>query len=448
MSVTPNNPGPCVYVRGAGNWATFIMSYVTGGDCFRVFDSSAANATDSTTNGGGISELTVNGANTGASSVGLHIGDMTSYHVNCVVLNFNGTGSKGVWFDNELYWTEELYGRLYVSGCTQCVVFDNPPSGANTSGGSFARIDMVIILGQGLNVSGQVYGDGVVLQNGALLVDGRLSVYGEFVLSAAATTAAVIRIIGVSPAGHLSAGRASQFLNTNLNVGVELDPSGANAFAPMSIYSDGSTFINGCYGVLDFGAGTGTFTPSNIQNNLKQSAFVTNGDVNLAQVIDTEQFTALSAAYTLANNASAQPLFNATATGALGINTGLHFFECEFDVTGLSASAHTVSFSFGGSATIGSVRYKVDTNTGAPGTLAAWNTAIFEVATASVITASVTTTTLQVRIRGVMRVTGAGTLIPQITQTTNTAAAIVGINSWFRVIRTGTQTSTWTGVWL
>ena len=35
MAITPDNPGPCVYIEGAGEWATFINSYVPGGDCFR-----------------------------------------------------------------------------------------------------------------------------------------------------------------------------------------------------------------------------------------------------------------------------------------------------------------------------------------------------------------------------------------------------------------------------
>ena len=69
------------------------------------------------------------------------------------------------------------------------------------------------------------------------------------------------------------------------------------------------------------------------------------------------------------------------------------------------------------------------------------------VATATAFTASVTTTTAQARIRGIVRVNAAGTLIPQITQGTNSAAAIVGVNSWFRLIPVGLNTTASVGSW-
>lgn len=443
MAVTPNNPGPAVYVIGAGWFATNIYSYVNGGDCFRVFNPSQSGPPG----GGGFSGMTIWGTNATGAAIGLHAGDLTNYRIDVSVINFQGTGAIGVYLDNEYFFSEQWEVDLFVSGCTQCVVFDVPVTSTYSAGGSFDRINAQIWLEQGLNLSGQVWGDGVVFQNGAIIVDGNLRIRGNYQLSASATSAAVLRLIGSEPAGHPSAGRHSFIGQSQLDIGVELDAHGANSNAPMSIYSDGNGNIQNCYGVLDFGASSGVFTPTNLLNNIKQCAFVTLGDVNLAQIIDVEQFTALTGAYTLANNASAQPLFNATAAGAIALNPGTYFFECEFDMTSLSASAHTVSFGLAGSWGVGSVRYKADTNTGAAGTLAAWNSVIFEVATASVIIASATTTTLQARIRGIMRVTSAGTVIPQVTQTTNTAAAIVGINSWFRVIRVGTQTTAFGGAW-
>ena len=58
-----------------------------------------------------------------------------------------------------------------------------------------------------------------------------------------------------------------------------------------------------------------------------------------------------------------------------------------------------------------------------------------------------TTTTAQARIVGIIRINAGGTLIPQITQTTNTAAAVVGVNSWFRITPVGLETVTNAGNW-
>ena len=178
---------------------------------------------------------------------------------------------------------------------------------------------------------------------------------------------------------------------------------------------------------------------------------MTNGDPALGpdfQVFDAEQFTALTAAYTLANNTSAQKLFNATANGAVTVKAATtYFFECEFDLTGLSASAHTLQFSLGGTATYTSCRYTAETSTGAAATPAGWLTSVSNVATAYTITTSVSTTTAQARLTGVVRVSGGGTLIPSVTQVTASAAAVVGVNSWFRLIPAVAGTVTTAGNW-
>lgn len=449
MAVTPDNPGSCVYVEGAGRYATYIYSYVTGGDCFRVFDPGVY-ARD-TNSGGGISGLTIMGTNAGAGAVGLHAGDLENYHVDIVVLDFTGANSKGVWFDNENSWCEQMTGDLKVSGCTQCVVFDNPATAASTSGSSFARLDMIIRLGQGLDGTGQCYGDGVVLQNGALIIDSDLRIYGNFVMSAAATSAVVLRITGTTPAGHSSAGRAAGIISSRLHVGVECDASGANAYAPMTVYSDGNGVITQCYGQLHFGSGNAAFVPANYTPN--KCLFQVSGDVNLGarfQVFDAEQFQVLTAAHTLTANTSAQAIFDGTAAGTLTVPAATtYFFECEFDLSSLSSSAHTVSFGFGGTASYTSCKYwahRIDTST-ALTTAATWTVQVVATAAATALTGSVTTTRFGARISGVLRVNAAGTVIPQVTQGTAGAAAVVAANSWIRLTPVGSNTAASAGNW-
>ena len=441
IAVTPNNPGSSVYVQGAGRYATTINSFVTGGDCFRVFDPGQSGTSD-TNNCGGFSGLTIRGDNAGAGAVGLHAGDLDNYHVDIVVINFQGAGSKGIWFDNEYFFTEQLYGDVVVSGCTQCVVFDNPATAANTSGSSFARIQMTIRLLQGLDGTGQVWGDGVVLQNGALIIDADLAITGNFVMSAASTSAAVLRLTGAVPAGHLNAGRITAISSSRLHIGVECDTSGANANAPMTIFSDGTADIERCYGQLDFGAGSASFAASNAGPLLKACNFQVSGDNALGaayQVFMTEQFQAITAGYTLGAGTTAQKLLNATANGALTIKASTtFFFECVFSITGLSASAHTVSFGFGGTATYTSCAWQALTTAGGTGGAAALYSATSNAATA-ITAAGITTTTLQAVIKGVIRTNATGTLIPQITNATNGIAAVVAANSYFRLTPVGTD---------
>jgi hypothetical protein len=218
----------------------------------------------------------------------------------------------------------------------------------------------------------------------------------------------------------------------------------------MSIFSDGTANITQCYGQLAFGSGDRTFASSNAGSLINKCLFQVSGDINLGgnaqfQVYDTEQFIAQTAGYTLTANTSAQALFNATAAGTLTVPAGYsYFFECVFSITGLSASAHTVNFTLGGTATYTSVGYQALTATAAGGAVSSFQGTA---ATATAICASTTTTVLQGVIKGIIRVNAAGTIIPQVTQVTNSAAGVVGTNSYFRVWPAGSNSVNHAGPW-
>lgn len=164
-------------------------------------------------------------------------------------------------------------------------------------------------------------------------------------------------------------------------------------------------------------------------------------------IADAEQFVCLTSNYTLANVTTAVPLFNSTASGAITLLAATtYFFEGEFDITGLSATSHTISFAFGGTVGFTGGKFVLDANTGAPGTPAAWTTVV-STSASTVITAAATTTTVQGRMKGVLRISTTGTLIPQILQNTASAAAVVSLNSWFRVWPVGTNNVSTAGPW-
>jgi hypothetical protein len=165
------------------------------------------------------------------------------------------------------------------------------------------------------------------------------------------------------------------------------------------------------------------------------------------QAVPAEQFQCLSGTRTFTSNTSAQAIFNATANGALTVQgTTTYFFECLLDITGLSSSAHTVNFGLaaGGGASVTSVMYDAITATAAGGAASSF---IVTSASATAVTASNTGTVLQAMIRGTLRINAGGTITPQITQVTASAAAVVAVNSHFRLWPAGSNTVTNVGDW-
>lgn len=162
-----------------------------------------------------------------------------------------------------------------------------------------------------------------------------------------------------------------------------------------------------------------------------------------------EQIQILNATRTFTNNTSAQAIFNATTNGAVTLAPlTLYEFEMLVAATGFSASAHTINLSFGGTATFTSIGYNYRSQAGS--TLAgptAELSGFVAAATATAIIASVSTTGLLLHVRGIMRINAGGTVIPQLTQVTSSAAAVVQVNSFFRCRPLGSNTLTDVGSW-
>ena len=91
------------------------------------------------------------------------------------VQNFTASGSIGIHLDNNYYWTEQLYGRIYAQHCASHVVFDWTTGTSSTSTGSFERCDLDIYVNQG-----NAAFDGVVFQNGAFTGNSSLKIRGNF----------------------------------------------------------------------------------------------------------------------------------------------------------------------------------------------------------------------------------------------------------------------------
>lgn len=164
-------------------------------------------------------------------------------------------------------------------------------------------------------------------------------------------------------------------------------------------------------------------------------------------VIPTEQFIILQSPYTLVSQTAAQALFNVPTNGQVTLTTGTYRFECFYSLSSMSASSGSFGFALGGTATIAQywtalARKSTLTDT------ATTNPPVYSYNTAANtgLTAANTVTTGFASINGIISVTVAGTVIPQVSLGV-AAAAAVGVESYFRISPLGTTTVTSVGNW-
>lgn len=244
-SVAITDPGRYIYARGC------VINAVGTGDVFSwSFSGTYSGLT--TVNGGLLGRPVIDGTSAGAGSAGIHAGDIESLEFDVCVKNFSGAGSVGVHFDNRNYWTERLNARIWANNCATGVLFD--VSGATTSTNSYARGQVMCYITQA-----NATFDGVVFNNGAVLYDGTLGIFGNFQSSGSALTSAMLRVTGTVPAGHPGAGNGSAVRNGALWIGAEC-ASGANTPTTI-ILGGGSNGIGPVIGAVDTGA---NFTQANL----------------------------------------------------------------------------------------------------------------------------------------------------------------------------------------
>lgn len=145
-----------------------------------------------------------------------------------------------------------------------------------------------------------------------------------------------------------------------------------------------------------------------------------------------EQFAILPVPYTFpTSTTAAQQLLNTTTNGAITLPVGQYFFECAFSLTGMSSTSGSFGFGLGGGATFTQAWTALVEKSGAG---LVGGTPILSWATApqtTMIPANANTTGAMT-IKGIVKVTAAGTVIPQVSLT-QAAAATVGALSYFRI---------------
>ncbi len=181
---------------------------------------------------------------------------------------------------------------------------------------------------------------------------------------------------------------------------------------------------------LAFTTGVNLTTPAPGALEYDGAVFYGTPTANCRGVIATEQVAVLSAAYTLTSQTAAQKLFNATANGALTLPVGTYEFECVFSLSAMSATSGAFGFALGGTAVF-TQGWRAEAVKAALATATAPQVSYNTAANVALTTAN-TTATGHALIKGVIRVTTAGTIIPQVSLGV-AAAAIVGVNSYFKI---------------
>ena len=164
--------------------------------------------------------------------------------------------------------------------------------------------------------------------------------------------------------------------------------------------------------------------------NQSDSYMLQNIDSNFDDLFDVVQ--SLDVDFTFDAITGVQPILNSSPNGALNVPTGLFEFECLFDITNMSGSSGSFGFALGGSATLDSQKW-MSVASKATDATEVNPTVTYNVAANTALTGNNANTVAWAHIRGVFRVSGGGTIIPQVTFTNAGVISTIKKNSFFRV---------------
>ena len=185
---------------------------------------------------------------------------------------------------------------------------------------------------------------------------------------------------------------------------------------------------------LQFTSGTNLTTTAAGVVEYDGKAFYASVAASTRGTLPAEQIIELNTAYTLTSQTAAQKLFNASTNGAVTLPTGTYQFECFYSLSSMSATSNSFGFALGGAGTFTSGFLTLATKAGTAFASLVTSLEAKYITTGSAVnltTASVNTVGYA-WVRGIINVTVAGTVIPQVSLQT-AAAAVVGVGSYFKV---------------
>ncbi len=262
------------------------------------------------------------------------------------------------------------------------------------------------------------------------------------------------------PVAKLQVSGTSSFIGS-VGIGTTLPRSGLDVVGNIIVSGNVGAGTTVAAAALHVGAGTAS-TPPILMTAGTNLTTATAGAIEYDGTVFTmtpvtstrcltvnEQFVVLNSAYTLTDQTGAQKIFNATANGAVTAPVGTHQFELYFMITGVQTSSSSdFGFGFGGAATISAQAWEAiaskDTQTGATpriGHFTATTTTLYGTANTGAVCMAL--------VKGTVRTTTSGTLIPEVSFTvTPGASATVSANSYFKIASySASATGTYVGNW-
>lgn len=170
-----------------------------------------------------------------------------------------------------------------------------------------------------------------------------------------------------------------------------------------------------------------------------------------AESLVADHLSVLLNDFTGSNVNTAQPLFSTPQDTLSLLSDSTYVFDAFCHLTrAAGTTSHTTSFLFGGTATFDAIRYLAQITNPTGNALANVQQIVGEAATAVVLTAANTSATenLMLRINGIIRTAGSGTIIPQFQFSAAPGGApTVKAGSFFRASRIGSDQFTAFGGW-
>jgi hypothetical protein len=263
----------------------------------------------------------------------------------------------------------------------------------------------------------------------------------------------------------------NQIISTTLNAGEELiylDGSGfvqflssgavKTSFNSSAVVITGGTItgtqitaLAGTTSAAGFNIPSGTLTTTPTAGNYEYDGVVPYVVPVASErgVIEAQEFiTMQGGTFTLTSQTAAQKMFNSPTNGQITVGgTRTYLFECEFDLSAMSATSGSFGFALGGTATYTYNKWWSFGDKATLATAAAPQSTMNANSTANTTIVTATTGTVGwAWIRGILRINAGGTIIPEVSLGV-AAAAIVGRDSYFRLWPLGTSTVTSVGNW-
>jgi hypothetical protein len=139
-------------------------------------------------------------------------------------------------------------------------------------------------------------------------------------------------------------------------------------------------------------------------------------------------------------------LFNTSTNGQVTLTAGTYGFDCFYSLSAMSASSGSFGFALGGTATFTQFFYATAQKGAAAVATATATQSTYNVASNTTLATASVNTVGYAQVSGIINVSVAGTVIPQVSLTV-AAAAVVGIGSYFRIRPIGSTAVTSVGNW-